>query len=140
MQRVSELDREDVSASLDLLMREKGIVVLGLSLLEAIEGALHRPLEFVRRSTQRELDCRGLMGYGDGLVAGQSGLQHASDVIPLGLMAVGIAEMRLNSSNSISKSPDRSLDAGLNKRDDLLTSMDMVIRIDLNLHPTPSLA
>lgn len=111
----------------------------GLSLLEPTKRALNRPFEFVRRSTQGQFDRRGLMGYGDGLVAGESGLQDASDVVTFCFVTIGIAEMCFNPCNPITKSADCSFHTGLNKRDDLLTSMDMVIRIDLNLHPTSSL-
>jgi hypothetical protein len=78
------------------------------------------------------------MGHGDGLVTRQSGFQDATDIITFCFVTIGIAEMRFDPRNPITKSADCAFHAGLNKSDDLLAPMDMVIRMDLNLHPTPS--
>jgi hypothetical protein len=78
------------------------------------------------------------MGDGDGLVTGQSGFQDATDIVTFCFVTIGIAEMRFDPRNPITKSADCAFHAGLNKSDDLLAPMDMVIRMDLNLHPTPS--
>jgi hypothetical protein len=90
-------------------------------------------------STDRKFNGRGQMGHGDRLATGESGFQDATDIITLCLMAVRVAEMRLDSCNPITEPADRSFHTGFNKRDDLLTSVDMVVRIDMNLHPTTSL-
>ena len=72
------------------------------------------------------------MGDGDGLETGQSGFQDATDIVTFCFVTIGIAEMRFDPRNPITKSADCALHAGLNKSDDLLAPMDMVIRMDLN--------
>jgi hypothetical protein len=138
LRRGGELDTKRLGSFDAPLEGVRAVLVDRLSVLESPERALNRPLEFVSRSTQGELDRRGLMGHGNGLVTGQSGFQHAPDVVSLRFVAVGIAEMGLDPCNPITKSADRSLDTGLNKGDDLFTSVDIIVRVDLNLHPTTS--
>jgi hypothetical protein len=111
----------------------------GLSILEPADRAFDRSFEFVRGSTHRQLDGGSLMGHGDRLVARKPSFEHTPDIITLCFVAVCITEVRFDSSDPITKSANRSFNIGLDKGDDLFTSMDIVVRMNLHLHPTTSL-
>jgi hypothetical protein len=80
------------------------------------------------------------MAYSDGLEASQSGFKHTPNVVTLRFVTVCVTEMCLDPGNPVAKSAHSSLDAGVNQRNDRFSPLDVIVRMDLNLHGGTSLA
>ena len=124
---------------MDLLIVREGTSWKGLSIINPSESTLNQPLEFVRGFGNGQLDGRCLVAHSDGLETSQSGFKHTPDVIVFRFVAIGITEVRLDSCNPITKSADRSFDAGVNKGDDIITALNVIVRINLNQQAATSL-
>jgi hypothetical protein len=74
------------------------------------------------------------MAYRKRLEAGKSGFEHAPFIFTPRFVAVRVTEMNFHTGNPIGKTTYRALHAGMNEAHDILSSLNMVVGVDLNLH------
>lgn len=111
-----------------------------LPIMEPSKCALDRPLQFVCGFRNSQLDSRCLMAYRKRLEAGKSGFEHAPFIVTPRFVAVRVTEMNFHTGNPVGKTTYRALHAGMNEAHDILSSLNMVVCVDMNLHEFSPLA
>jgi hypothetical protein len=85
-----------------------------LMIIQASEGGSQDSLELLQRALDGILHDPGMLICRNGLMPGWAGLDHAADVILAALMAVDVAEVDLDPSDSLGETvetrPDHVLD------------------------------
>jgi hypothetical protein len=74
----------------------------------------------------------------DRLKTGQSGFEQTPFVVTLRFMTIGVTEVSLHAGNPVGKSAYSPLYSGLDEAYNILTSGDVIVCVDLNLHELPS--
>jgi hypothetical protein len=80
------------------------------------------------------------MAHRERLEASQSGLEQTPFVVTLRLVAICVTEVSLPAGNPVTKTAYRPLYTGLDEAHDILTSCDVVVCMDLNLHESTLLS
>jgi hypothetical protein len=102
--------------------------------MEPSKCALDRPLQFVCGFRNSQLDSRCLMAYRKRLEAGKSGFEHAPFIVTPRFVAIRVTEMNFHTSNPVGKTTYSALHTGMNEAHDILSSLNVVVCVDLNLH------
>jgi len=80
------------------------------------------------------------MAYRKRLEAGKSGFEHTPFIVTPRFVAVRVTEMNFHTGNPIGKTTYRALQAGIDEARDILSSLNVVVCVDLNSHEFSPLA
>jgi hypothetical protein len=102
--------------------------------VQTTEGAFQRPLELAGGAVHGLVDRRGVMRDGGRLMAFKASLHHALLVLGPALVAMFIAQVHLHSRDLPTEVSERGHDDAFDHGGQGLSTLDVVIRIQQDMH------